>query len=412
MRVPNAAAQRWRLAVVLGLSLLVAFYDRLNLSLALPLLAREHGWSDVELRRYGGLLMGLFYAGYGVANILLAPVAARIGARRSLQVMVVLWALFTALGAWASQFLVLFMASRVLLGVSEGAHVPVMNALTKAWFPPAERSRANSIWIAGILVAMLSAPLLLVPCMHAFGWRAGFLLPGLLSLLLLPLVNRVVHDAPRLHPRAGAAEIALVEDAVRAEDATLGEPLARLLRRPGILLLAAAGCISNMIALGIAGWLPTYFTNRLGVPYAELHWPVAATQAFGVAGVAMWAVLGDRSNRRALIAACGFAGTGIALFLALQAGTLWQAVLLFGLGTLCVSAWTAHEFALLQHQVPAASVTAASGIYNGVTTLLGGGLGPLISGRVLDGAASALPLVALCLLAAVVLGALAVRIRY
>jgi MFS family permease len=404
--------QRWRVALVLGLSLLVAYYDRLNISLALPLLGREQGWSQDELRHYGGLLMGLFYAGYGVANMLLAPLAARIGARRSLQIMVVLWALFTALGAWASQVLVLLMASRVLLGVSEGAHVPAMNALTKAWFPPGERSRANAIWIAGILLAMLSAPLLLVPCMNVLGWRAGFLLPGLLSLLLLPLVNRVVHDAPHLHPRASAAEIALVEDAVREEDAALAEPLARLLRRPGLLLLATAGCISNMIALGIAGWLPTYFTNRLGVPYAELHWPVAATQAFGVAGVALWAVLGDRSNRRVLIAACGFAGTALALFLALQSGTLWQAVLLFGLGTLCVSAWSAHEFALLQHQLPAASVATASGLYNGFTTLLGGGLGPLLTGRVLDGAASALPLVALCLLAAVVLGVLAARIRY
>jgi MFS family permease len=399
-------------ALVLGLSLVVAYYDRLNVSLALPLLAAEHGWNDAELRHYGSLLMGLFYGGYGVANILLAPLAGRLGARRSLQLIVVLWSLFTALGAWASQFLMLFLATRVLLGVSEGVHFPAMNALTKAWFPPQERSRANALWISGIFVAMLSAPLLLVPCMQAFGWRSGFLLPGLCGLLLVPLVRRVIHDTPHQHPRVSAAEIAHIEGAVQAEDAALHEPLSRLLRRPGVLLLIGAGCTNNLIALGVAGWLPSYFTGRLGVPYAEVDGPIAATQAFAIAGIALWAVLGDRSNRRALIAAFGFAGLSLCVFLALQATQPWQAVLLFGFGSFCVSAWSAQEFALLQHQLPSGSVAAASGIYNGVTTLVGGTLGPLVTGAVLDGTASVLPLVGLSLLAAVLLALLGARQRY
>ena len=31
-------------------------------------MAQEYAWTDSEIQTYGSLLMGLFYAGYGVAN--------------------------------------------------------------------------------------------------------------------------------------------------------------------------------------------------------------------------------------------------------------------------------------------------------------------------------------------------------
>lgn len=107
------------------MTFLVAYYDRLNISLAMPLIAIENGWNEAETASNGALLMGLFYAGFGVANIFLTPLGARIGPRRSLVVIILLWSLFTALGALASQVLMVFMASRVLLGLAEGIHPPI-----------------------------------------------------------------------------------------------------------------------------------------------------------------------------------------------------------------------------------------------------------------------------------------------
>ena len=96
------------------------------------MISRYFGMSEAQTRDYGSLLMGLFYAGYGLANIFLTPLAARLGPRRSLVIIVTLWSLFTALGAWVSQWLTLLMATRVLLGLSEGVHVPMMSQLNNA----------------------------------------------------------------------------------------------------------------------------------------------------------------------------------------------------------------------------------------------------------------------------------------
>ncbi len=83
--------RRWQLALVLGVTFFVGYLDRLNISFAVPLIAAESAWTEAQTREYGSLLMGLFYAGYGVANILLTPWAARLGPRRSQLINVVRW---------------------------------------------------------------------------------------------------------------------------------------------------------------------------------------------------------------------------------------------------------------------------------------------------------------------------------
>ena len=135
--LPQASGNpRWKLAATLGVTFLIAYYDRLNISFAMPLIAVEHGWNEDETAFYGALLMGLFYAGFGLGNIFLSPLGTRMGPRVSLIVIILLWSLFTALGAVLSQCILLFMASRILLGLSEGIHVPMMNKLTNTWFAP------------------------------------------------------------------------------------------------------------------------------------------------------------------------------------------------------------------------------------------------------------------------------------
>ena len=45
-----------------------------------------------------------------------------------------------------------------------------MNTVTKHWFPPTERSRANGIFIGGMPVAP-APPLLLVKIVEPWGWH-------------------------------------------------------------------------------------------------------------------------------------------------------------------------------------------------------------------------------------------------
>ena len=370
----SGQSERWKLTATLAVTFLIAHYDRLNIALAMPLIAVEQGWDSAQTATNGAVLMGLFYAGFGIANIFLSPLGQRVGARKSLIVMLVLWSLFTAMGAVASQILVLLMASRVLLGLSEGIHPPMMNQLTNDWFAPSERSRANSTWISGLFLSILTAPIVLVPIMERFGWRAGFYALAVGGLLIsLPLVLLYVHDKPTTHPRVSPELARKLEAAAHYESIADGSPW-RLLRQTSFALMMVAGIINNMVALGIASWLPTYLAGLQGVRYADLTYLAAIPYAASVAGLALWAVIGDKTNRRSIVAGTGYLVAGAIAVGALTAGNhniVWLAVTLFSVAVFFVSAHTASEFAIVQR----------------ITTMIGGGFGPYVLGGIIDGGA-------------------------
>lgn len=400
-------------------TLLVAYYDRLNISLALPLIAEDFGWTAAQTRQYGSWLMSLFYVGYGLGNILLSPIGPRFGLRRSLIAIIILWSLFTAMGAWASGLLMVFFASRLLLGLSEGIHFPLMSQLTRNWFPPEERSRGNGTWIAGLFLAFLTAPLFLVPLMDWLGWRGGFYCLAIIGLFVsLPLVLRYVHDRPADHPRVCDDERDWIERAVQQEEAELHDastPLARALWTPSFVLLVLIGIFNNMVALGIAGWLPTYLSGREGVVYHQLTWLTALPYAFSILGIAIWATLGDRTNTRAAVAGLCYFLAGGAIWLALLSPGIWVTVALFSVAVLLIAAWSASEFALVQRVLPQQHVAAGSGVYNGFSTLIGGGSGPFVVGGIIDGGTgwtAIAPIMTITTLNALLLLALYQRIRY
>ncbi len=400
------------------MTFLIAYYDRLNISLAMPLIAAENGWNDAETASNGALLMGLFYAGYGIANIFLTPFAARIGPRKSLIVIVLLWSLFTGLGALASQVMMIFMASRVLLGLSEGVHPPMMNQLTNSWFAPDERSRANSTWVSGLFLSILTAPIVLVPIMEEHGWRTGFYVLAVGGVLVsLPLVLRFVHDRPTTHPRVDTSLAADLEERAGTIDVGDHATWRLLLERP-FQLIMLGGIVNNAVALGIAGWLPTYLSSLEGVRYADLSFLAAIPYGASLLGLAMWAVIGDKTNRRALVAAIGYLGAGVLATSAFMAGTaqvVWLTVTLLSLSVFCVSAYTASEFALVQRIVPRAHVANGVGLYNGLTTMIGGGLGPYVVGGIIDGGADTQDLITifgLCASISVLLTLFSRRVAY
>ena len=205
---------RWRFPFVLLFSVIVAYMDRMKISYALPKIAADYGWTVQQTGKYGGLLMSIFFVGYGLSNIFLSPVAEKYGPRKSLIFIIACFSLICMLQAPLALIFTALVATRFFLGIAEGPHFPMMNSLTKTWFPPFERSRANAIWLCGIQGSMIIAPLIVVPIITLFTWRGMFVVLGLMGLVLvLPLVWKTIYDSPGDHPGISNEEIAFIEKA-------------------------------------------------------------------------------------------------------------------------------------------------------------------------------------------------------
>jgi len=187
---------RWIIPLILAVTVFVHYLDRNNLAIVLPQIAREFGWDDRQIGQYGNLLLGAFYLTFGVAQVILSPLAERWGVKRSLMASVAGFSVCTMLFYPLGGSLGALIALRLLLGAAESVHMPMNSALVGRWFAPHERGRANAIYVAGILVALAVAPLIVVPLAERFGWRATFLLLGAAGIAIsLPLAARCIRTS-------------------------------------------------------------------------------------------------------------------------------------------------------------------------------------------------------------------------
>ena len=110
-RIPR---RRWGIGALLGVGVLINYFDRINLSVAAPQLQAAFHLSSVQL----GLLFSAFFWSYAMLQIPTGLLLDRFGVTRIGRIGAFLWGVASILTALAGGFAGIFMA-RVLLGVAE-----------------------------------------------------------------------------------------------------------------------------------------------------------------------------------------------------------------------------------------------------------------------------------------------------
>ena len=327
-----------------------------------------------------GYLISAFAISSAVAAIPVTALLRRVPRRAALCAALVGFAMFDAVTAASSSYLLTF-GSRLLVGVMGGALRSMLAGYAARMVPPARRGRAIAIVLAGITLALCVG----VPAGTALagiaGWRASF---ALLAAIALLLVGWVRWKVPAF-PREGAAGRARLREVARL-------PGIRSVLLVTALLLTAHQAMYTYIA------------------------PIAAHAGFGrtslvllvfgaatVAGIWMTGLLADRHLRLMLCAALALialAMLGLGLAAAIPAMLLASVA---GWGAAFGGAPTLLQAALID----ASSAAGADIATSMQTTLYNVGIaaGSLAGGLVLDRAGpSALPWVTITLVA----GALAI----
>ena len=374
---------RWRVPIVLAVTVFVNYLDRNNLSLALPKIAQDFGWNDRQTGAYGEVLLAAFFLSYALSNLFLSPLAERFGAKRSIIAAIVAFSVFTLLSAPLGQSFTALVILRLLLGLGEGVHIPMLSAITSRWFPASERSRANTIWGIGIILATAVGPLLLIPLIQAIGWRLMFAVLGVVGMLVsVPLVWLWVEDTPDRQSAISKAELDYSQAGQAVSPAAETPTSWQYVRDRRFWVIVVGGILNAFCAFGILNWLPTYFNRAKGIDFEQLGWPLALIFAAGIVGMGGMSYLGDKLQQRLWLAGGGFLMAGLMVYAASSMNSLGLLVLFFAIAVFCQSAYGAQEYAIVQHLLPANQVGAGTGLYNGLSILLGGVGGSLIPGTI------------------------------
>jgi len=369
----SATRQRVILVTILLITLLVAYLDRVNVSV---LVADSNFLNDMLIKGKPvqmGLLMTLFLIAYGVANIVLSPLGDVIGPRKAMLISISLWTVSVMIGGLTATFTVMLCA-RVLLGVGEGMHWPMQSTFVKNWFPPNERGKANAAWLIGLMAGPALAMPFFTWIISSWGWRSSFFVLAFLGLIPCFLLWFFVTDHPRQHKGVNKAELDYIENALRAEAAqeekmkveSLGQRLASFCFNYRFWLLTINYFCIASIWWGMMAWLPSYLKVSRGFSWAAMGALSSLPYVIGTISILFFGHLGDKIGRRAPLAVVSHALAAVGIYFGAHATDNMTAALLISFGIASIGIALPATWSLLQRVVPARAIGAGSGMMNGL----------------------------------------------
>src|SRR6266699_3886781 len=244
--------RRWMIALLLGVGVLVNYFDRVNLSVSRDALQASFGISAVMF----GYLSSAYNWTYALLQLPSGLLLDRFGVRRVGIISTMIWSVASFAAAISTGIGSLF-GARFLLGIGEAPTFPANSKATGYWFPKDERSLATAMFdSAAKFSSAIGIPLLGLLLLH-FGWRWNFAL--FYAFYRNPSEDKLLTAAEREFILRGGAQ---PEDRARAAK---GAPLAYLLRQRKVCGLALGFASYNYTFYLLLTWLPSYLSTALHV---------------------------------------------------------------------------------------------------------------------------------------------------
>ena len=279
-----------RVLGMLSLLSVITYLDRVCIAVAGPRMQ-----DDLHIGPEAwGWVASVFFLSYGAFEIPTGALGDRIGPRRVLTRVVAWWSAFTSLTGTVSNYYLLLLV-RFCFGAGEAGAYPNASVVIGRWIPVALRTRAwGIVWMASQVGAALS-PLLVVPIQVRYGWRAPFLVFGLLGVVWSLAWFSWFRDSP--HEKAGVTEAELREIGSAPGLQHHGMPWATALRIPAFWRIAGIGACYVYSFGFFQSWLQTYMVKGRGFTEAALVLS-SLTYAVGAAANGLGGMAGDWMVKR------------------------------------------------------------------------------------------------------------------
>lgn len=374
---------RWRVMFLAFLAIVIAYLDRVNLSVSAPTMMKLYGWNATQF----GMVMSAFFAGYAILNAPAGWLADRVGGKKLLALGMVWWSVFTILTPLGSTIgLMIFI--RCMLGVGEAVVFPAMTSMVSRWMAPTERGRAQGFNLSGMMIGAGMAMPVVAMLIQTVGWEWSFYGFGLLGILWMIVWMMYVTNRPEDHPGISKAELEEISEGRGLQDsANELESVWTILKSKAVwgIILGYFCQLYNWYLF--LSWLPGYLVMARGfdiiktgffglLPYIGAF--IAANFA-GYLSDKLSKIYGHTQARKMIIYT-SFLGSAVFLYFGAHAESPVMAVALI---TICVS-FVGLNFApfwALPVDISPRNAGLVSGLMN-TSGNLSGILAPMITGYV------------------------------
>jgi len=376
----------WRLLPFLTVCYMFAFLDRINVGFAKLQMQGDLGLSDAVY----GTGAGIFFIGYVIFEIPSNLLLARIGARKTLARIMILWGLVSA-GMMFIRDSTTFYLLRFMLGVFEAGFAPGMILYLTYWYAPSRMARVMAVVMAaGPIGGALGGPvsgwvMAALDGVHGLrGWQWMFLIEGLPCTVLGVIAYLTLTDRP-----AQAKWLDEQEKATVAADLAAGAvridghgSLRKAVLDPRVLGIAFSNFCVICGIYTVSFWLPTILSATGMSGTTTIGLVSALPYLAALVAMRLLCLSSDRRReRRWHSALCGIVGAAALLSATMYPQTLAVALPSITLATAMM--WASYT---VLWAIPADYLdrdAAPGGIaFINVVGVLGGFFSPIIIGSV------------------------------
>jgi len=385
----------WRILPLLLLLYFIAYLDRINISFAATAMQRDLHFSDSLY----GTGAGLFFLGALLAQVPSNLILARIGARRAISGLMVLWSLISGSMAFVHTPLA-FLTLRFLLGAAEAGFYPGVIFYLTLWLPRRVRTSFIAWFLFAIpMASIFGGPLSTWVLQHrSLGrfadWQLLLLTEAIPALLLGALLPWLMTDSPAQAKWLSPHEQELLQQAREEDEPTQAEATKEHRAFDsgdvGHLLLFASIYFAMQFGLYAQSfWLPRVLAD-LHVSKAAIGWHVSLVYVAAAVLMLIWGRIADRAPTRRwtlaaplLVAAMGYAATALGGHRSDSETTLILVLVAFSLGSAGALAATPPFWAQVTLGQRASTIAAMIALINALGNL-GGFAGPAVLGRLYE----------------------------
>jgi ACS family glucarate transporter-like MFS transporter len=173
-------SKRFYVVLLLFTAQIINYIDRVNLSVAAPLISKEFGWDPATM----GLIFSSFLWTYVICLVPAGWLTDMLGARKLNAWAISIWSAAAMLTGGVMGFSTM-LAARFALGVGEAATNPSGGKVIRDWFPVKERGVVSSIFQCGTLAGPAIGMPFVAWLVVTTGWRTSFLIAGSIGFIWL-----------------------------------------------------------------------------------------------------------------------------------------------------------------------------------------------------------------------------------
>jgi MFS transporter, ACS family, glucarate transporter len=220
---------RWRMMALITIVNMLPSFGKISMGITAKYIEEEFSINTTSM----GWILGAFAIGYALFQVPGGWAGDRYGPRKVLTIAILAYSLCLAAMAMVPQLplsrLVGLVASfaivRFLIGAGEAFTPPNSARAVASWMSTARRGFGISFTTVGVGAGGAVTPLVMVWTAQHWGWRAAFLLGGVLGIVVALLWGIYATNRPEDHSDVNVAELALLH---RSEGSSSHRPTANV----------------------------------------------------------------------------------------------------------------------------------------------------------------------------------------